>query len=218
MFKKKILIFLCLLFHLTFGLKSADFCILKQKECKGFYDRKQNYKIKCNPTKCNGKLSYDCESNICSKNESECDEYKNVDAYWKLINMIKTKDIRIAPKISEAINKIESFKKEIKDCQLKPYNFKENDFCSNGQNCFEIKKELKGFGFNYRSFITKLKIDCRCPKRQSFRCGNYCSIDSIACDYFKSINEFNFVNFKYCVNYNITSYTYMNFSLIKKNF
>jgi hypothetical protein len=200
-----ILLFLLKL-NLTTGLKSTDFCNPKEKkECKGYYDRNKTYQIKCDTIKCHGTFSYDCGSEICSKNEIDCDEYKNVDAYTKLVSLME--NLRHAPKKSKKINEIELFKKKIKNCQLKPYNFKKNDFCLNGQNCFEIKKELKGFGFNYRSLITKLKIDCRCPKRQSFKCGDYCSIDSIACDYFKSINESNFRNIKYCVNYNITTYT-----------
>ena len=36
MFHKNILIFSCLIIHLTSGLKSTDFCILKQQECKGY--------------------------------------------------------------------------------------------------------------------------------------------------------------------------------------
>ena len=214
MIKKISFIFLFLLaFHLTICLKSTDFCISKrQKECKGYYDRHKQYQIKCNTIKCHGTFSFDCESNICSKNKIECDEYKNVDAFAKLVSLID--DLRYAPKKSKTINEIESFKKKIKNCQLKPYNFKKNDFCINGQNCFEIKKEMKGFGFNYRSLLTKKKIDCRCPKRQSFRCGNYCSIDSIACDFYNKSNEFNFASIKYCENYNITSHAYTNLPFI----
>ncbi len=68
MFNKKSFIILCLTLHLTIGLKSSDFCSLKQQECKGFYDKQQNYEIKCNPIKCHGKFNYDCESNTCSNN------------------------------------------------------------------------------------------------------------------------------------------------------
>ena len=46
MFQKKILIILFLTVDLTLSLKSSDFCILKQqKECKGFYNKEQNYQI-----------------------------------------------------------------------------------------------------------------------------------------------------------------------------
>ena len=218
MYFNKIILFVSL--HLTISLKSNDFCIPIQKVCRGYYDINQTYQIKCNLIDCYGSYSIKCSNlNICSNIKSNCNEYINkLSNYEKIINLIIFKIPKYAKILKERYNKNKNKNKNLKNCQFKPYNFKKNDFCLNGLNCFEIKKELKGFGFNYRSFITKLKIDCRCPKRQSFRCGNYCSIDSIACDHYKSMNEFNFVNFKYCVNYNITSYTYMNFSLIKKNF
>ena len=72
MFFNENIIFLFLFtLHLTLGLKSTDFCILKQKECKGYYDKYQNYQINCESMKCqnNNKLfKYECGiSNICSK-------------------------------------------------------------------------------------------------------------------------------------------------------
>jgi len=110
MFHKNILIFLSLIIRLTSGLKSTDFCILKQKECKGYYDKQQqeNYQIKCNPIKCNGKLSYECESNarICSLDKKECTDYYNF------------KFFSIHLKLT---TKIQSFNKEIKYCQKKIY-------------------------------------------------------------------------------------------------
>ena len=53
--KSKILIFLTL--NLVFGLKSIDFCTSKQQECKGIYDKKHNYQIKCEPKKCHEPFS-----------------------------------------------------------------------------------------------------------------------------------------------------------------
>jgi hypothetical protein len=41
--------------HLTISLKSNDFCIVKQQDCKGFYDKDDNYKTKCEPVMCHGK-------------------------------------------------------------------------------------------------------------------------------------------------------------------
>jgi len=41
--KTNILIFLILTVNFSNCLKSTVFCILKQKECKGFYDKNQNY-------------------------------------------------------------------------------------------------------------------------------------------------------------------------------
>ena len=47
MLNRKILIILLLGLHLAFSLKSANFCKIKQKECKGHYNKKQKYETKC---------------------------------------------------------------------------------------------------------------------------------------------------------------------------
>jgi hypothetical protein len=39
------------------------------------YDYLQKYHTKCEPIKCHGKLSYQCESKICSNNKTECNYY-----------------------------------------------------------------------------------------------------------------------------------------------
>ncbi len=215
MFHKNILIFLSLIIHLTSGLKSTDFCILKQKECRGYYDKQQqeNYKIKCTPIKCHGKLAYECESNsICSVNKIECDEYRQMDSYRKIINTVQTFNTKFANKHSMITNKIQSFNKEIKYCQNKYYKFKSNDFCLNGKNCAEVRKELIGFGFSYRKITITRKIDCKCPASKSFKCDKYCTTDSIACDYYKSLKIQNqFSNINECGNNNVTSYGSMNY-------
>ena len=83
------------------------------------------------------------------------------------------------------------------------YEIVSNDFCLNGKSCFEVKNDLIGFGYNYRKFKTTEKIDCKCPKRQSFKCGEYCSTNSIACGYHKSAkNEKLISQIKDCGNNN----------------
>ena len=215
MFKKILLIILFLTLNLTFSLKSSDFCILKQQECKGFYDEKKSYQIKCDLIKCHGHLAYDCEtseSKICSKNKFECHEYNNVDSYMKIMNIIKMNDYKYSSKNSIAIVKVKAFINGVKECEKKIYEFKSNDFCLNGKNCYEFRRDMKGFGFNYRSLITVKKIDCKCPIiQQSFRCGQYCATDSNACDqYNKTIHKNQFYNIKECINHNVTSFRYMN--------
>ena len=70
----KIFVFLLTL-HLAASLKPNDFCIRKQQECKGFYDRKHNYHTKCELIKCNGVSRNHCGFNICSKNKNKCIDY-----------------------------------------------------------------------------------------------------------------------------------------------
>ena len=54
------------------SLKSIDFCITKQEVCKGFYNEKHNYQIKCEPIKCHKPFSYKCGLNICARNKTKC--------------------------------------------------------------------------------------------------------------------------------------------------
>jgi len=64
--------------HLVATLKPYDFCIRKQQECKGFYDRKHNYHNKCELMKCNETFKNDCGFNICSKYKNNCIHYFNI--------------------------------------------------------------------------------------------------------------------------------------------
>jgi len=156
MFHKKILITLFLAVHLTLSLKSSDFCILtQQKECKGYYDKHETYRIKCRQMKCHGKFNHDCGLNICSNNNIECENHNQFELYMNLIFYVK-------------------------ECQEKKYEFNSNDFCLNNnliqQNCNNLHDH---------------------HSKQSFICGKYCTIDSMACDFYKS-NE----NKKYFTNIN----------------
>ena len=79
MIKKLSLILLFLTLNLTISLKSTDFCIPKQQnECKGYYDRHKKYQIKCKTIKCHGTFNYDCGSEICSNNMTECKKYNQI--------------------------------------------------------------------------------------------------------------------------------------------
>ena len=78
MFNKISLIFLFLILHLsiTIGLKSSNYCMLKQKKCIGLYDSKQNYQIKScampNPMKPRKQYSQSASSreHACTNRES----------------------------------------------------------------------------------------------------------------------------------------------------
>ena len=192
MFNKKSLIILCLTLHLTIGLKSSDFCSLKQQECKGFYDKQQNYEIKCNPIKCYGEFNYDCGLNTCSNNLDECSKFKimNTIAFERQPMKLMLSGNHLREK-----NQVKLFNKQIKDCKNKVYEFDSNDFCENGRNCMTV--------IGYGHLKMGKQIDCKCPVNQSFRCEKYCTTDSSACDYFKSNEKSNhFSNIKDCGNSN----------------
>jgi len=183
-----ILYFLILNLAIIDGLKSNDFCFLKQKECKGLYDKSKKYQIKCNFIRCPAKFSYDCGSNFCAKNISVCNGYNKM--YLKKINPM------LAAKDPNKTNEIISFYKNVRACQNNIYEFESNDFCVNGRNC----KAALYFHF----FVKKKFVDCRCPKRKSFQCGKYCVIDLNACNFYKSQkNKKQFSNIKDCDNNNV---------------
>lgn len=175
MFNKKILVILFLIFNLTLSLKSINFCKLEQKVCKGYYDTKQKYQTKCGLNDCPKKFSIKCSINICSNNKTECKVFKQLNSY---VNYVLEKEDKINPKIEER-NK---FIKHTEVCENKIYKYDSNDFCFAGMSCIKRFVSLSGLGYNYAN----KKIDCKCPIEYSFKCGRYCTIDSNACDYYKS--------------------------------
>jgi len=84
--KIKTLLILFLTLNFAISLKPTDLCIQSQQECKGFYEKEQNYEIKCKPMKCHGRFNSDCksnitfiqqeypDSNICSETKNKCKE------------------------------------------------------------------------------------------------------------------------------------------------
>ena len=197
--------------HLAISLQSTDYCIRTLQECKLFNDKNQT---KCDSKKCPGTFSIACESNVCAKNKIKCIEYKNaLSKYLKIIKNIQTSDPLFAAHYLKEKNKIQTFNKYIKVCQINNeiYEFSSNDFCVNGKKCIETIKDLKGFGFNYRSIITTKKFDCRCPIKKNYKCGYYCTIDHIACGYYNLLNnktQFGIIN--ECSNHNITTFRFIN--------
>jgi hypothetical protein len=216
MINKNSLIFLLTL-HLVATLKPNDFCIRKQQECKGFYDRKHNYHNKCELMKCIGTFKNDCGFNICSKYKNNCVHYFNI--YTNLALSIPSIDAFFALKDFEKQKKFHLFNKQIPDCnKYQIYKFESKDFCSNEDNCFMINNYFKRFSHNLQ--ITN-KIVCNCPSKQSFKCGKYCTTNSIACDFFRSDKIKNKIID--CDNQNMTFSRYdhgniINFLVSKLNF
>ena len=190
MLNKKSLIILSLTFHFSIGIKSTDFCVLKQKECKGYYNENQIYKIECNSIKCHGAFRYDCVSNICTNKVTECSKYKKMNTYFNILNTIRSIDTILYAKNLNQTIKIKTFNHNIKDCNNKIYKFQKNDFCINGKNCLVKRKIGNIFSFNYVYGKTIFRgTECHYPNEQSFKCGKLCTIDSNACNYVLQIKE-----------------------------
>jgi hypothetical protein len=202
MLKKQILIILLLSLHLTLSLKSANFCKLEQKVCKGFYDTKQKYETKCNLVECSKRFSIKCSLNICSNNKTEGNEYRQMNSYVHIL-LKKHSDLKMTDKYLKEKSSFETFNKHIKKCENKIYNFDPNDFCVSGQNCVEKLVSPTGLGYNY----VNRKTDCKCPNELSFKCNKYyCTKDSIACDYYKKNkkNKALFAKINNCNNGNVS--------------
>jgi len=186
--------------NLTIGLKSTNLCIIKQQKqlCKGYYDKNQIYKTKCDLIKCFGLFSYECKSNICANNLTECIEYNKMNSHL-YISEKKSKLAMLA--LKEKSSKLKLINRQMLDCKNVNYKFNSNDFCLSGKNCRQI------YCYKYHRMI--VGIDCKCPIKQSFKCGNFCTTDSISCDYFNNNlikNKEHFSKIKQCGNDNVSIY------------
>jgi hypothetical protein len=101
-------IFLLTILHLVSSLKSNNFCVLNQKECKGLLCDEESIK-------CQEPFNNDCGFNICSSNNNKCIEYFYY--YTKLTLTIPSLDALYAYKIFEKHKKFHSFNKQIPDCK-----------------------------------------------------------------------------------------------------
>ena len=203
MLNKQILIILLLSLHLTLSLKSANFCKLEQKVCKGYYDTKQKYQTKCNSVECSERFKIKCSLNICSNNKTECNEYKQMNSYVHILHK-KHSELKMTDKYLREKSSFETFNKHIKKCENKIYNFDQKDFCLNGKNCVEKLVSPTGLGYNY----VNRKIDCKCPNELNFKCTKYyCTKDSIACDYYRENvkNKALFAKINNCNNGNVSN-------------
>ena len=158
------------LINVTFCIKSKDFCRLTQDE---------------HNDECPEVFSYKCGIvNICSKNQTSCKEYKKIDSFLKIIELMSNnnKKALIKPEktkkyLKESI-KFKIINHHIQNCD---YKFNADHFCLNEQNC--IKKKIFDFFFGSKFF------DCECSEKHSFKCGQYCTIHSDACNYHRRLNE-----------------------------
>ena len=201
----KLLIF-SFLFYLYSGLNLnlKDYCRLIQTEDVGLYDRNNKYEVVQRLEKCSTRNTphiYECDENICSKNEDECNKYLSLKKKIKA-NMLKVFSelfIFLNPK-KHSHNHIKleryflSFKSSIKNCTRKPYQLKLSDVCLRGRNCFQIIETswIKKL-FSKRITDSIKQIYCPCHGNHKFICGNesnYCSINKEACDSFVYKNYF----------------------------
>ena len=168
---KTLIILVLITFNSIFCIRSKEFCSLRQNE-----------------QECNGLFSYKCRSSVCASSNISCTKYKQMNL--NLANINKFFDVDQAKNYIKQSHKITIFNKHIKKCE---YKFEANDFCLNRRNCTEKKISPTGFGYKYINF----KVDCKCPSKKSFKCDQFCTVHSDACDYYKFNSKIN-KNFTKC--------------------
>jgi hypothetical protein len=158
--KLKIIILFLATLNSILCIESSDFCILKQNE-----------------QECHGLFSFKCKSSVCARNNISCTEYIQMKSYIKFLKN-KPVDFDLVNKYLKESNKTRLFNRHIKKCE---YKFEADDFCLNRRICHEKRISATGFGFKYINF----RVDCKCPSKQSFKCGKFCTAHSDACGYYK---------------------------------
>ncbi len=143
---------------------------------KSIISSKQNNFCFSAYTECNIDYSYPCEKNLCAKNKEVCVSYKKSKKFFFL-----------------NLRHIIRFKQNIPICKIDL-----DDFCSNSDDCFEIKKLI------YKGNIIKKvidKVDCKCQYDFKNICNrNYCGKSSNSCELIEKINNLTKYNIKKCVN------------------
>lgn len=153
------------------SIGTNDYCIRVQNQCKGEYDSSHNYEIKCQKTKCEGKLSYKCGSDYCAENKRSCDVIFNL--------MFLLRSYKGLLLFEKELEKYTNFIQKINHCSVEQYTLKSEDVCLNGGGCYSVS------GFSFRMSLNKVSksIDCPCRGNHSYHCGEkYCTAHSDACE------------------------------------
>lgn len=173
MFKSKVFILILIIqLKVALSIRSIDICFATEKHCKGSYDSKNNYVIKCENS-CQGKYGEHCGTDRCAINKMVCEEHQNIiqtlSLFFKSIKYKAEKE------------KFVLFNHAIKKCPINHHVWQPSDICINGLNCFQ-RKEIPMRNDNVYSLK---KIDCPCKGEHSYRCGrDYCAVNNKACESF----------------------------------
>lgn len=151
-----------LIFILTFQLiacfSSRDLCNLVEKECKGVYDSRNNYRIECDFVKCHAKHKYACGPSRCSVDKETCENFLKIPS----ISLLKFKKV----------------KENIRNCSIVPYHWQAQDICLNGRNCSQqVVINMRSGNVKYEKVT-----NCPCRGHYSYNCGKtFCAINQKAC-------------------------------------
>jgi hypothetical protein len=152
------------------GIKNHQFCNLVEKECIGSYNGNQ-YEIICQYTKCHPPHVYQCGRYKCSVGKNECEEYLKMNRYTNSVTFkTNVKHSLISEKAMKTIASFDEdffrFKKNIRNCTSKAYNWKPTHICSVDKYCYQ-KDEVPGrFNFISKIFSNNKyilrRVNCPC--------------------------------------------------------
>ena len=142
-------------------LKLNDFCRATDLVCTGHYNKFYKYTQSCRKIRCSGEYSYECGTEFCAKEKSNCDDILQFNLIMNTIDLNhKFKN---------------SFLNQIQKCSidlLKPTFEKKNEICSNIGYCYT------------NDYSAAKKIACPCIGKLNYVCGGkFCTKNSLVCDY-----------------------------------
>lgn len=173
------------------ALKSDNFCVNLQKTCTGYYDSKDDYKLKCERVKCRGNFNVSCHKDFCSSDSASCNRLINV---YFLIKSLSSSYL-----YDSKMKKFTSFVDSILKCPFVKYKFNSNDFCANAKSCFLSESLL----IRNENRVHLKSIACPCQKAHSVHCDGYCAISDEACKMLKKQNKTRLIEIKNCSKKNL---------------
>ena len=184
---KSLLFFvLIVLISLACGLKTANFCKLRQEKCTGYYNQHNSYEEACVKLACRDISGYDqqCGRLHCSVDKKTCFKLLTAMDLFKKLN-----------KTNESQTKNYRFQKFIDSfagCPLLRYELKPTDVCTKSRGCFHSINRGNTWNKLMKSVV------CPCGGKHSYQCGDeFCTVDNIACNSLMSMDA-GLAKFKKC--------------------
>ena len=156
----------------VFNIDPSEYCLNKNRECKGLYNRARVYSVKCEQLKCAGIHSHSCENEYCSTSKKTC---SNLLLINKIIRSISAYNLQ-----EKALQKYNSFIQNLTVCPAVKYELKEDDICLNTRSCMYVESHVT-------DEMGKKHLVCPCFGKTAFHCDTrYCASQSRACDAIKA--------------------------------
>ena len=166
----KVILFLIIIKSLS-SLNSNDFCYSNEVICLNNRECTKE---------CNDLLrKYKCSGQLCTINETKCNEYIN-EEWFDMLSLSYS-------------NRINRFKSKVKNCSKAVFKLNSNDVCTNKNKiCFKKYSYFDWISTN--TYTIKKRADCDCNGKYTYKCGDhFCTVNNKACDAFMVLKP----NFKH---------------------